>query len=161
MTPDFTKEQIAAACQTGTPLGPLPEGVYGPQLLWAIAGNESSFGFNCTPRYEQAFDFGGPYADAALLNRFGRAAACSYGPWQIMFCNCPQDYMPADMQDLNKATLATVLFLNRQLERYCPSSLSSIAAIWNGGNPSAIARASVANYSANLAKNYLVPIEVA
>lgn len=158
MTPDFTKAQIVSACRFGASLSPLPFGIDGPQLLWAISGNESSFGVNCTPRYEPAFDIGGLYADAALLNRFGRGAACSYGPWQIMFCNCPADYAPADMADLGKAAMATVAFLNKQLIRFAPPSLSIIGAIWNGGSPSTILKPAVAAYAAELAKNYLVPM---
>lgn len=158
MTPDFTREQIAQACRMAQ-VGPLPSGVDGPQLLWAISGNESSFGFNCTPRYEPAFDRGGPYFDAAMINRFGRAAACSFGPWQIMFANCPSDYTPEDMADLTKATFATVQFLNHQLSRFEPTSLASIAAIWNGGNPGAIVKPQVAAYAAKLEANYLVPME--
>jgi hypothetical protein len=158
MTPDFTRAQIAQACQ-GMQLGPLPEGISGPQLLWAISGNESSFGLNCTPRYEPAFDRGGPYFDAAMINRFGRAAACSYGPWQIMFANCPPNFTPDSMQFLSNCAFATMAFLNRQLARFEPTSLASIAAIWNGGNPGAIAKPQVAAYAAKLAENYLVPME--
>ena len=77
---NFTRQQIADACLAyGPQLTELPYGVDGAQLLWALSGNESSFGANCTPRYEPAYDVGGRYADADLLARFGRAAACSYG----------------------------------------------------------------------------------
>lgn len=160
MTPDFTRAQIAAACKLAQ-IEPVPMEVDGAQLLWAIAGNESSFGFNCTPRYEPAFDRGGPYADIPMLNRFGRDAACSWGPWQIMFANCPPDYAPEDMKDLTKAVFATAAFLNHQLYRFEPTSLAAIAAIWNGGNPGAIVKPQVAAYAAKLESNYLIPMEAA
>lgn len=156
---NFTRLQIADACRAyGPQLTELPYGVDGAQLLWALAGNESSFGANCAPRHEPAYDVGGRYADADLLARFGRAAACSYGPWQIMFANCPSHYIPEDMNDLDKAAVATVLFLNRQLNRFRPSTLRSIGAIWNGGNPGALKRPEVQVYADRLERNYAVPL---
>lgn len=156
---NFTRLQIADACRAyGPQLTELPYGVDGVQLLWALSGNESSFGANCTPRYEPAYDVGGRYADADLLARFGRAAACSYGTWQIMFVNCPPNYVPSDMNDLDKAAVATVLFLNRQLNRFRPSTLRSIGAIWNGGNPGALQRPEVQVYADRLERNYAVPL---
>lgn len=156
---NYTRQQIADVCRAyGPQLTDLPDGVDGAQLLWALAGNESSFGANCTPRYEPAYDAGGRYADAGLLAQFGRAAAMSYGPWQIMFVNCPRNYSPADMYDLDKASVATVLFLNRQLNRFRPVTLRYLGAIWNGGNPGAINIPAVAQYAERLAENYSVPM---
>lgn len=159
---DYTRSQIAQACaEYGHEVGPLPVGVDGAQLLWAISGNESSFGANCTPRHEPAFDVGGPYADAKLLEKFGSAAACSYGPWQIMLANCPDNYTPADMNDLDNAAIATILFLNKQLNRFTPSTLAAIGAIWNGGNPHALEHPAVLEYAHKLQTNFTVPMEVA
>ena len=156
---NFTRLQIADACRAyGPQLTELPYGVDGVQLLWALSGNESSFGANCTPRYEPAYDVGGRYADADLLARFGRAAACSYGTWQIMFVNCPPNYVPSDMNDLDKAAVATILFLNRQLNRFRPSTLELIGAIWNGGNPLALSSFRVQHYADELVRNYAVPM---
>ena len=155
----YTRQQIASACQAyGSQVGPLPANIDGAQLLWAIAGNESSFGANCTPRHEPAYDEGGRYADEALLAQFGSAAAYSYGPWQIMFVNCPPNYIPEDMNDLDKAAVATLLFLNRQLNRFRPSTLELIGAIWNGGNPGALQRPEVQVYADRLERNYAVPL---
>ena len=56
---NFTPKQVADQCRiSGPDLAGLPRGVDGAQLLWAMAGNESSFGVNCTPRHEPAFDVG-------------------------------------------------------------------------------------------------------
>lgn len=159
---DYSRQQIAAVCESyGGQVAPLPAGVTGPQLLWALSGNESSFGANCTPRYEPAYDTGGRYADAALLARFGRAAACSYGPWQVMFVNLPSNFTPADMDDLDKAAAATIIFLNRQLNRFSPPTLRSIGAIWNGGNPGALQRPEVQDYANELERNYAILMEEA
>jgi hypothetical protein len=156
---DYTRKQISDACREyGSKLENLPQNIDGPQLLFAISGNESSFGANCTPRYEPAYDTGGIYADTAFLARFGRLAACSLGPWQIMFANCPPNFTPESMQFLSNCAVATAAFLSRQLARFEPTSLASIAAIWNGGNPGAIVKPQVAAYAAKLAENYLVPM---
>src|SRR5271165_3830646 len=116
---NFTREQIAAQCRlSGATVGPLPTGVVGAQLLWAMAGNESSFGADCTPRHEPAFDIGGPYAGHApmpdLLAKWGSLGASSFGPCQILLANCPT-MAPADFDDLVIAFSATVQFLNQQL----------------------------------------------
>lgn len=159
---NYTRQQIASACQSyGSQVGPLPANLNGAQLLWALAGNESSFGANCTPRHEPAYDEGGRYADAELLAQFGSAAAYSYGPWQIMFVNCPRNYSPSDMYDLDKATVATVLFLNRQINRFRPVTLRYLGAIWNGGNPGALELPDVQIYADKLERNYTVPMESA
>lgn len=165
---NFTRLQIADACRAyGSQITGLPEGVDGVQLLWAMSGNESSFGANCTPRHEPAYDLGGFIYEANtpdaqrlrnLVEEFGSLAASSFGPWQIMFINCPPNYIPSDMDDLDKAAVATVLFLNRQLNRFKPSTLRSIGAIWNGGNPGALKRPEVQVYADRLERNYAVPL---
>lgn len=160
---DFTQSDIAAQCRiSGPQLRPLPDGVDGAQLLWAISGNESSFGANCTPRHEPAFDVGGVYGDGAvmrpLLVKYGAAAACSYGPWQLMFANAPAGWEPDDLSDLPKAARATVLFLNRLLVRFQPSTLAGIGECWNAGHPMTVPPPGVARYVAELAKNYAVPM---
>lgn len=158
MTTTFTRAQIAAACRVfGGQVGPLPAGVDGKQLMWAIAGVESSFGANCTPRHEPAFDKGGAYAAHApmplLLARFGSQAACSYGPWQLMFCNAPATYLPTNFSDENAACRATVIFLNAELRRFAPKNLAEIGECWNAGHicPDPA-------YVAKLAAAYAVPM---
>ena len=59
-------------------------------LLIALAKNESSFGKDCTPRLEPAYDFGGHYFRRSPIIRmqhrkFGNAVAKSYGPFQVMY----------------------------------------------------------------------------
>ena len=164
----YTRQQIASACQSyGSQVGPLPANIDGAQLLWALSGNESSFGANCTPRHEPAYDVGGFIYEAhtldaerlrTLVEQFGSLAASSFGPWQIMFVNCPPNYIPEDMNNLDKAAVATLLFLNRQLNRFRPSTLELIGAIWNGGNPGALQRPEVQVYADRLERNYAVPL---
>jgi hypothetical protein len=136
---NFTKQQIAGACaRFGSQVGPLPGGVDGTQLLWALSGVESSFGANCQPRHEPAFDVGGPYAThlpcSIFLQRYGSAGACSYGPLQLMICNAPLTYGPSSFDDLTLAMQASVTFLNTLLRHWQPQSLAEIGECWNAGH---------------------------
>lgn len=160
---NFMPQQIADVCRSFGPyLAPLPAAIDGAQLLWAIAGNESSFGINCTPRHEPAFDVGGVYGSgpvmAPLLAKYGPAAACSYGPWQLMFCNAPQVYTPDSFTDLDACATATVAYLNKFLRRWSPRDLATIGECWNNGHPRTELRAGVAVYVQKLAANYAVPL---
>src|ERR1035441_9795 len=136
----FTRQQLAEECQsTGPQLALLPTNIDGARFLWALAGNESSYGVNCTPRHEPAFDVGGTYGDGAvmkpLLAKYGKAAACSYGPWQQMFCNAPEGFAPDSYSDLHKCALAAVAQINKALRKWQPLNLASIGECWNAGRP--------------------------
>lgn len=160
---NFTPQQIADACRLhGKDLKSLPTGIDGAQLLWALAGNESSFGRNCTPRHEPAFDVGGAYSVhspmPALLKEFGSAAACSYGPWQLMFLNAPRGIHPEDFANLEACATATVIFLNSLLERFHPDDLADIGQCWNHGSPTSKPSPGVVSYVDQLIRNYAVPI---
>jgi hypothetical protein len=155
---NYTASQVADKCtEYGAQLVGLPAGVTGPQLLWAMSGNESRFGSNCTPRHESAYDFGGKYQFGNLdnLHKYGSPAAYSYGPWQIMFCNASA-YTPDSLAlFISVAALATTSYLNKQIAHFKPTTLAQIGSIWNGGNPSAILEeAAVQQYAAELEKNY-------
>lgn len=155
---NFTTAEIAAQCKlSGPTVGPLPTTVTGAQLLWALAGNESSFGTNCMPRHEPAFDTGGAYATHApmptLLAKYGSAAACSYGPWQILLANAAS-YSPTDFSTLTSAAEATVAYLNQQLRIFRPQSLEQIGSIWNSGGPNNKDIPGVARYIAGLQQKY-------
>jgi len=136
---NFTKAQVAATCRVwGAAVGPLPPGVDGVQLLWAMSGVESSFGENCQPRFEPAYFTGGHYGShlpmPALIASLGRAAACSYGPWQIMFCDAPPSYSPSSFDFIQACAQATVPDLNRKLRMFRPQTLAQIGDCWNAGH---------------------------
>ena len=66
------------------------EGMDPAQLLAALADVESAFGLNTVPNQEPAYDEGGRYYAMAqhvrdLHKTWGSWAACSYGPWQILY----------------------------------------------------------------------------
>jgi hypothetical protein len=67
------------------------------RLLWAIAGVESSFGLNCTPRHEAGYCYGGKYFDRQKSREWGCLAHCSYGPWQVMFPHFPIGVSPLSL----------------------------------------------------------------
>ena len=169
----FTQEQIAAICQQlGSLVAPLPPSVDGAQLLWAMSGNESSFGRDCVPRHEPAYDQGGVYGDGPVMQPLlaeyspvdvgeevmQSLAACSYGPWQLMFCNAPANATPAGFDDLNLAARWSISFLNSLLRRFQPQTLAEIGECWNGGHLMTIPSAQVGAYVHKLIGNYAVPM---
>jgi hypothetical protein len=140
MTTSYPPDQVAAFCAQWAPSlqTSLPPSIDAATLLYAFTGNESSFGANCTPRHEPAFDVGGPYAEAPsqapLLVKFGAAGACSYGPFQIMLCNCPAGTTPDEMGQLDIAFMCSVTFMKKQFLRFVPNDVRSCGAIWNCGH---------------------------
>jgi hypothetical protein len=50
-----------------------------------LAEIETSYGENNFPKHEAAYDWHGKYFDFTNWKLHGSLAACSYGPWQIMF----------------------------------------------------------------------------
>ncbi len=93
-----------------------------------------------------------------LLHEFGSAAACSYGPWQLLFVNAPQGTRPKDMQDLATCAQATVAFLNSLLRRFHPQTLTGIGQCWNHGSPTSTPSVGVQAYCRQLAVYYQVPL---
>lgn len=164
---NFTRQQIADACRLhAADLSPALLADYDPaQLLWAICGNESSFGANCPPRHEPAFDVGGTYAkataQAALLAEFGALGACSYGPMQVMLVNAPKGTAPGDFADVDKAIAAGAYALGNLLEHNRPTTLAQIAACYNGGHiPTGSWPQGVLAYANELITNYAEPMPV-
>ena len=155
---------IALCVEYGSKLQELPVGIIGKQLLWALAGNESSFGADTIPRHEPAFDKGGYYADKPpmpdLLLRYGSPAACSYGPWQILYANCWMLTNPLAMMDSPEiCAQCTVDQLNKFMRYSHPVSLIEIGMLWNAGHIMMAMTAGVARYTQELQKNYMEPMK--
>jgi hypothetical protein len=117
-------------------------GIDPAQLLWAIAGQESSFGKNCVPRHEDGYCYGSKSYRADKLLRdmtdaWGCAAHCSYGPWQIMFYNAYSLMNNIDpvilLTDAAVCAEVTVMKLNTILAKQ-PRDVRDIADAWNSGN---------------------------
>lgn len=158
----FTQDEIAAACRARGPLLRLdacPD-VDGVKLLWALAGNESSFGHNCKPRHENAFCVG-RYSQqlvvTSLYKRYAHAAHCSFGPWQVMLVNIGVNADLSVFDTAMDAALVAVNFVNEViLGRQGATTLDQIFDAYNSGN---FRDANVpTEYIAKGHANYLVPM---
>jgi hypothetical protein len=134
----WNRRDVLLACKTYAPLVTPIEGIDSAQLLAAMAEKESTMGFDCEPRYEQRYDEGGEYATSptqqSLLRLYGRQAAMSYGPWQIMLVNAT-GYSPDELNtNLQACARATITFLNKQIAHFQPTTVANIGQIWNGGH---------------------------
>jgi hypothetical protein len=137
----------------------VPSNLDGIKVMAAIASNESSFGANCGPRHEPAYDVGGSLSSGTLqqnlLSEYGSDAACSYGPWQMMFDNFT-GYSPAQLlTDLQGCAVEFVRFFNSYIiGSKNAQSLSDIGQIWNSGHIYTTPSIGVATYCSNLQKAY-------
>jgi hypothetical protein len=167
MTVSFLKASIAIACQSFGPLLKLTGMAdwRGNQLdpilvMWAFAGNESSFGKDCTPRFEPAY-FSGRYStekwQAKLNDEYGEEGAKSYGPWQVMLCNAP-GYAPSEFIHLEVCATVFIACMNRMIAAQKPTNLDQLADMYNSGNWRD--RNVPEKYIADLRKHYDVPMPV-
>jgi hypothetical protein len=95
-------EIVAALCRKHAPDLLTPTTWHGTpldkvRLLWGIAGVESTFGFNCNPKHEDGYCYGGKYFDRDRSHSWGCLAHCSYGPWQAMFADFPLGVSPLSL----------------------------------------------------------------
>jgi hypothetical protein len=112
----------------------------GSQLLLAIAGRESSFGRNITPRHEPAYDVDGRYWHdnrdlRAAVALYGPLAASSFGLLQIMACNA-RGFTPRQLaESVEDAMRASVDRLNYYvIGHQKAATLEQICDAWNTGN---------------------------
>lgn len=164
---NFDKAKLADVCKRyGVFIHGLPAAIEGPTFLWALSGNESSFGQNCRPRHEVEFcplnqphrtDVGivvrpGKYAadglQVPLYRQWGCWACCSYTPWQLMAVHAI-GYTPIElMTDLERCVEAAVGFASKIFGRDDPpATLEEFARFWNGSGVSV-------QYVASLQKFY-------
>lgn len=159
---NFARAELITTCRkNGSLLDLVGTSIDGVRLLWALAGNESSFGRNCLPRYESAFYTGGAYGSSdqmvPLIAKFGHNAACSYGPWQLMLVNAPVGAVPEDFASIDNACLFTVNFINHRIIRgQGAKTVEEIADSFNSGSfrDSNVPRV----YIADCLRNYTVPM---
>src|SRR6185437_2959221 len=149
MTP---QQVIAALCRVHGPKLSVLAPLDGERVLWALAGCESDFGVYGLPKHEDGYCAGHRYDIPALTKRWGCAAHCSYGPWQVMFAHL--DYLlPSPQRDpsllifaagdagpkfaatADYLCAATAQFLAAEiLGRQKASTLAEIAKAYNHGN---------------------------
>lgn len=135
-------------------------GIDAAKLLWAIAGNESSFGDNFAPRHEAAYCYDGTLFESQVTKAWGCLAHCSYGPWQVMFANFPPGIAPQSLIQVGPSMvesciMAAIADINRAV-KLGAVTIQEIADVYNAG--SLRPRVVPANYIAKLAANYAVPM---
>jgi hypothetical protein len=119
---------------TGRPL-------HGPQLMWAMAGNESSFGKNCTPRFEPAY-FTGHYSTTdrqrKLNETYREYGACSWTPWQVMAIHAERfGFKLEELINLHKCGELFLLYMKHEILEhpiYPCRTLDQIGDAYNSGN---------------------------
>lgn len=136
----------------------LPAGLDGAQLLWAIAGKESSFGANTSPKHEDAYCHGGKLFDPNRTAAWGCWAHCSYGPWQVMYANANVGASPIDLygSGIVSGMYAVKLIQDRIVGVEKAVTLEEIANAYNAGDWRT--RHAPADYVAAVVANYKVPI---
>ena len=107
-------------------------------VLAAIAHNESNYGKDNVPRHEPAYDHGGRYADKVAIEEYGRDAACSWSPWQIMYVNAKAmgfEGAPKDLSDPHVALPFVIKFINKEIiNRQKAMTMQDIARAYNSGS---------------------------
>lgn len=109
-------------------------------LLAALLFCESSMGQNTEPRVEPAYLPGGVYFDNELVQeayqRYGQAAAASYGPWQILYITALElgfDGTPEELADPATNLEFVIKYLNQRAFKRGAHTLSQIADVYNSG----------------------------
>ena len=168
----FTRNEVATACRKWSRWLWLPEGagIDGARLLWAMSGNESTFGGHCTPRHEPAYCtgiYGTSPAVIKLTELYDHDAHCSFGPWQILLVNCEQPCAPHELASIDRAAFETVKFLNRRIfDGQRAQTVEQVGIAWNSGtlhHPNGLPEG-VARYAEGLLAYYdhdPLPAEVA
>ena len=127
---------VASLCRKyGAQLYGLP-GIDGGRLMWALAGNESTFGMDPNPRHEPSYCAGGKYFSEALTASWGCFAHCSYGPWQLMFANVTPGISPLVLAtDPEMCARMSMRFLQVWvLGTNRAKSLAEIGEVYNAGH---------------------------
>lgn len=148
MIPDFTQSVIDACKEFGPQLNGCVthdgQPVDGVRLLWAIAGNESSFGQQREfVKYEPGYLPSGYYYRNSIdikgqFRRWGVLASSSFGSFQIMYQTAREvgykDHPILLQNDKICAQWATTLILKRFVKAQHAETLRDIFDAYNSGN---------------------------
>lgn len=140
----------------------IPSGENPWAFLWALCGNESTFGSENVARNEPSYSPGGIYFQKSkhlqtLYKKYGAPACCSYGPWQMLYITAEEmgyDRHPSCLWSAFISLPWVVEYLNR-MKAQGANTIELLAASYNGG-PGAIKRQNenVQKYVAKLKMNY-------
>lgn len=152
------RDVVFSLCREYGPQLKPPAGLDGIALMAAFAYNESSLGDDTIPRHEPSYDVGGMNShnnQAPLLAQFGRAAACSYGPWQIMPCNAPS-FTPEELfENPEFCAMAFVAFFNSYIVGHARAmTLEQCGCAYNLGHVAMNPPSGVQQYMADLRRHY-------
>lgn len=158
----FEKQEVLDCCALFGPQLHAPSGLDGRRIMAALASNESSTGANCAPHYEAAYDFGGDCShapeQAALLAKYGRSAACSFGPWQMLLGNfsvSAQDKVVDGTADMDLFAVEFVHHFNSYvIGTKHAKTLTDVGQIWNHGSITKAPSVGVTRYCNDLNTAY-------
>lgn len=109
-------------------------------LLAAIAYCESSFGQNAKPRVEPAY-LSGRYARvdhvAKAIAKYGEKAACSYGPWQVLYITALElgfKGTPDELADPRTNLEYAIKYLNQRAYGRGAKTVAQYADCYNSGD---------------------------
>lgn len=119
-----------------------PPALSGTKLLRAIAQVESSGGAQNIPRFERAYSVGGHYFRRAqhvrdAWGQYGDLAACSYGPWQILYIVALElgyNGAPWQLTDPPESGPMVVKLLNRRIFGKGARTLAEVGDAYNSGS---------------------------
>lgn len=157
---NFTKEEVIEISKKYGPSLLVDSALDGTRVMLALSSNESSYGTNCEPRREPAYDTGGKiYLNNAqqkkLVDEFGSPAACSYGPWQMMFINFNTGTPGLLLADLDLLASEFVRFFNSYVIKTREAkTLQDIGQVWNLGHITKTPPSGVVLYCKNLQVAY-------
>jgi hypothetical protein len=109
-------------------------------LLGALAEVESSFGEFAVPKYEKAYDWGGPYFSVEQRERWkrwGAWAACSYSSFQIMYptaCELGFTGTPIELCKDNVAIDWVMKLIERRIIDRGATTIMQVADAYNSGS---------------------------
>jgi len=141
----FDTTDVIAACHEYSPLLKVPEILDPFKVMLAIAAVESGgadpkfAGHNCGPRFEASYYINGytylrSVGVRALVAKYDKLGASSFGPWQMMLVNF-RDRNPDDLlTNLDFCAQDFVAFFNSYVNHQHPTSLDEIGEIWNAGH---------------------------
>ncbi len=150
----FAVQDVLNICAEYGPSLRVPAGLDPVKVMTAISAVETGggdvryVGNNCGPRHEPAYEAGGAHwaqaAMAPLLAEYPPVgnppqspAACSYGPWQMMFLNFSvpiQQSIIAGTVTLDDYASEFVRWFNSFETGKRPQNLDQVGEIWNAGH---------------------------
>jgi hypothetical protein len=137
-----SKAELEAICKFFSDQLKLPSSIDKYIFMCALATKETNFGYFNVMRFEPAYGPNGVLFQGSQMlkesyEEFGAAVACSYGPFQIMYCVARENGYPRHLSPFRlwsgyESGPYVVRYINSIIEAG-GNSIESIAAGYNGG----------------------------